>query len=103
MANRDSDQMLRSPVSDYSLHCLFRLVYSILMSKYGNMLGKIFKGQQSELFFLFLPQNESCHFMQIVLGGRGGGGGAGVSQGRLGRLVSVNNPNVIRLFTYIWT
>ena len=27
----------------------------------------------------------------------------GSQEGRLGRLVSVNNPNVIRLFTYIWT
>ena len=35
-----------------------------------------------------------------ILGGGGGGGGRGGSQeGR--RLVSVNNPSVIRLFTYM--
>ena len=34
-------------------------------------------------------------------GGRGGVGQGGSQEGR--RLVSVNNPNVIRLFTYIRT
>ena len=49
-------------------------------------------------FFLLLLLLCVCVCV-CVLGGGGGGGGS--QEGHLGRLVSMNNPNIIRLFTHI--